>query len=139
MKTALPGDVVSERQFPKTYAWIARFRAAVRAAKTAVPRPTTLKGPDAAKFVLDAEFADAASGVDPEDPLGLTEGMEVELHPTDSGANNRDRGRLVALTASEVSVAVQSSEGVKEVRIHAPRTGFRVTKLEATVGIGAKM
>jgi len=137
MKGSLPAEVISARQFPNVYAWIERFRAAVKAARSAVPKPTALKGPAAAKFILDAEFAES-SGVDANEPLGLTAGMEVEVYPTDSGFLNRDRGRLVALTQSEVTVASRSSEG-REVRIHAPRTGFRVTAIEATAGAGAKL
>jgi len=138
MKGSLPADVISARQFPKVYAWIERFRAAVKAARSAVPKPAALKGPAAAKFILDAEFAESSSGVDADEPLGLTAGMEVEVYPTDSGFLNRDRGRLVTLTQSEVTIASRSSEG-REVRIHAPRTGFRVTAIEATAGAGAKL
>ncbi|KAF2492900.1 hypothetical protein BU16DRAFT_93411 [Lophium mytilinum] len=138
MKGSLPPNVVSAEQFPRVFSWIARWRAAVKAAKAAVPKPVTLKGPEAAKLILEADFAEPSS-VDANDPLGLTEGVEVEVYPTDSGFLNRDRGPLVTLTQDEVAVASRSREGGQEIRIHAPRTGFRVTKVEAKTAAGAKL
>lgn len=49
-------------------------------------------------------------------------------YPTDSGFTHHDRGRLVTLTPKEVTVASCRRVGGREVRIHAPRTGFRVIK-----------
>lgn len=129
MKGSMPASVVSEKQFPKVYAWIQRFRAALRAAKSTGPTPVSLKGAEAVKLIVSSEFAEPNGGVDANDPLGLKEGMEVEIYPTDSGFTHRDRGRLVTLTAREVTVALRSRVGDKEMRIHVPRTGFRVTKV----------
>lgn len=132
MKGSMPATIVSEKQFPKVYAWIARFRAALKEAKASAPKPVTLKGPDAVKAVLNSEFSEPSGAVDANDALGLKADTEVEVYPIDSGFTHRDRGRLLTLTPNEVVVEVQSQVGGKEIRIHAPRTGFRVTAVDSS-------
>lgn len=66
------------------------------------------------------------------DPSGLQKGDEVEVWPTDSGSNHRDRGRLVKLDGGEIVVQGRTGGG-KTVRIHAPRHGFRVRKVGAKI------
>ena len=61
--------------------------------------------------------------------LGLDEGTEVGVYPTDWGSNHRDHGCLVALTPEGLTVAAGSRAGEVEDRIHAPRTGFSVTEI----------
>jgi len=132
----MPASVVSEKQFPKVYAWIQRFWATLKAAKSAGPAPVSLKEPEAVKLIISSEVAEPNGGVDENDPLGFREGTEVEIYPTDSGFTHHDRGRLVTLTPKEVMVASRSRVGGREVRIHTPRTGFRVTKGWRRVGWG---
>jgi hypothetical protein len=67
--------------------------------------------------------------VDENDPLGSRERTEVEIYPTDSGFTHHDRGRLTTLMPKEVTVASCRGVGGREVRIHAPRTEFRVIKV----------
>lgn len=81
------------------------------------------------KLIISSEFAEPNGGVDENDPLGSRESTEVEIYPTDSGFTHHDRGRPVTLTPKEVTVASHRRVGGREVRIHAPRTGFRVTKV----------
>lgn len=116
-----------KQQFPKLYAWIARFKGALNDSKATAPKPVTIKGPDAAKFVNRASFAEAEGDVDSNDPLGLTKGADIEFWPIDSGFSHHDRGKLVKLTTTEVTISTQTKEG-KEVRIHAPRVGFRIAR-----------
>ena len=125
----MPASVVSEKQFPKVCAWIQRFRATLEAAKSAGPAPVSLKGPEAVKLIISSEFAEPNGGVSENDPLSFREGTEVEIYPTDSGFMHHDRGRLVTPTPKEATVASRSRVGGREVRIHAPRTGFTVTKV----------
>jgi hypothetical protein len=132
MKGSMPPTIVSEKQFPKVYAWIARFRAALKAAKASAPKPVTLKGPDAVKAILNSEFSEPSGTVDADDALGLKAGTEVEVYPIDSGFTHHDHGRLLTLTPNEVVVEAQSQVGGKEIRIHAPRTGFRVTAVDSS-------
>ncbi|OCK79439.1 glutathione S-transferase [Lepidopterella palustris CBS 459.81] len=139
MKGSMPANVISAKQFPKVYAWIQRFRAALKVAKSTGPKPVSLKGPEAVKLIITAEFAEPNGTVDVNDPLNLKEGMEVEVYPTDSGFTHRDRGRLVTLTPNEVTVATRSRVGDKEVHIHAPRSGFRITKAGGESVAGSKL
>lgn len=137
MKGALPSDVISEKQFPKAFSWIGRFRKAVSAAKAQGPRPVRLKGADAVKQILGAEFAEAEESVDQSDPLGLRKGEDVQVWPVDSGFKHRDQGRLVSLTSKEVVIAKTSNVGGKEIHIRTPRHGFRIAK--ATADTAAKL
>ena len=136
MKGALPASVISDQQFPKVYAWIKRFREALRAAKSSGPRPVTLKGPQAVSFVSGANLAESGGPVDAADPLGLEKGQEVEVWPIDSGFTHRDRGTLVSLTPDEMVLASRTEAGGSEVHIHFPRWGFRTARAR---GAAAKL
>lgn len=125
---ALPEEIFGKEQYPKTHAWIERFSAALKAAKASSPETTSLKGEAAVQQVTQAEFAEGEGEVDGRDPVGLKKGQEVELWPTDTGFKHRDRGRLMGLTKDEVVIAVKTKVG-EEVRIHAPRTGFKIQAL----------
>ena len=132
----MPSPVVSEERFPKVYAWISRFRAALDQVASSAPKTVSLKGDEAVTCITGSRLDEAQGGVDSDDPLGLAEGSEVELYPTDWGSEHRDAGQLVALTQDEVTVAARSKEGA-ELRIHAPRTGFRVTEIGRRVAVGS--
>ena len=125
MKGALPADLISAEQYPKAFAWIARFDAAIAAAKKTAVKPTTLKGDEPVKKVLQADFAEPEAQVDKKDPSGLKKGQEVKTWPIDSGFRHHERGRLVGLTGQEVVLEGKSEKGAV-VRIHHPRTGFRI-------------
>ena len=126
LKGALPRDLISEKHYPKVFAWVERFNTAMKAARSAGPKPTTLKGDAALYRITHADFAEDYTTVDEQDPLGLKKGQEVEIWPTDSGSGHRDRGTLVGLTEVEVVVVVRSEEEGKEIRLHCPRTNFRI-------------
>jgi len=128
LKGALPPSLISAKQYPKVFAWINRFTKAVSSAKASAQKPTTLKGPEAMKFIVQAPFAEAEGNVD-EDPLGLQKGQDVEIWPLDSGAGHHDRGKLVALNAEEVVIATYTDAEAKEVRVHYPRRNFRIQAL----------
>ena len=130
IKGALPPNLISSKQYPKVFAWIDRFQKAVSSAKSSVPKPTTLKGAEAVKRIAQAEFSDQEGQVDENDPLGLKKGQDIEVWPIDSGFKHHDLGKLVALTAKEVVVTGQTKTG-KEIRIHFPRTNFRVMAVQA--------
>ena len=125
LKGALPPSFISAKQYPKVFAWVGRFKKALTDAKSAAPKPTNLKGADAVKHVTQADYFEAEGSVE-DDPLGLKKGQETEVWPIDSGFTHRDRGSLVALNSKEVVLAAQSKTGEKEVRIHHPRTNFRI-------------
>lgn len=124
MRTALPPALVSPKTHPLAHAWIARFNAAISAAKSSAPKPTTLSGSDAVAQILKADYAEPEAGVEEGDPVGLKLGMEVGSWPVDSGWSHRDRGRLVGLTKAECVL-----QGEK-VRVHHPRWNFRVREVK---------
>ena len=95
-------------------------------AKKKMGKPQTLSGADAVKRVAAGEFVEDGGEVDENDPLGLKKGQDVVVYPLDSGKNHQDRGRLVKLDRTEVVIQFQTKIGEKEVRLHAPRHGFRI-------------
>ncbi|KIW71209.1 hypothetical protein PV04_03400 [Phialophora macrospora] len=133
LKGALPQELISDKKYPKVFAWIARFNDALKAAKAKAPKPATLKGDAAAERILNASFVDKDPGFDLADPLGLQRGTEVEVFPIDSGTHHRDQGRLIGLTEEEIVLSTKA-EG-KEVHLHYPRVGFRIRGLAAKGGI----
>ena len=122
---ALPPDMMSEKQFPKVFAWIKRFDVAAKAAEKKMGKPKTVKGPEARSIIKSSDFAEVEGNVEGSDPSGLSKGTLVEVWPTDSGFNHRDKGPLVSLNGQEVVVESKMEDGT-EVRVHAPRHGFRV-------------
>ena len=130
LQDALPPEIFGKEQYPRTYAWIDRFSSAVESAKARAPKPPTLKGEEAVQYILQADYIADEGAIDPKDPLGLKKGQDVELWPTDTGFTHKDRGRLLSLTKDEVVIAVQSQVDGKEIRLHAPRAGFRVQAVQ---------
>lgn len=124
MPGGLPPDYISASQFPKVFAWIARFKAVVKAAAA---KPKTLTGAEAVQQISQSEYAESECSVDASDPLLLQLGDEVEVWPIDSGFNSKDRGILVGLNGVEIVMESKTSGG-KVVRIHCPRHGFRVRR-----------
>lgn len=129
IKGALPPNVISAKQYPKVFAWIDRFQEAVSAAKSSAPKTTTLKGVDAVAQISKADFSDQEGQVDEKDPLGLKKGQDVEVWPIDSGFKHHDQGKLLALTTKEVVITGQT-EANTGIRIHFPRTNFRITAVQ---------
>ncbi|KAH7350796.1 hypothetical protein BKA65DRAFT_499005 [Rhexocercosporidium sp. MPI-PUGE-AT-0058] len=129
LKGALPPSLISSTQYPKVFAWISRFDTATRAAAKKAGKAKTIKGEEAVGIMQKAGFAEGELGVEEGDPSGLKKGEWVEVWPTDSGSRHRDRGRLVGLSAKEIVVETEEGE-VKGVRVHAPRHGFRVRRVE---------
>ena len=128
LKGALPADVISEKQYPRVFAWIARFNDELNAAKKKAPKPTSLKGQAAAQRVLAADLADNDIGVNVADPLALKLAQQVEVWPIDSGFNSRDAGSLVGLNDEEI--VIEKVVG-KSIRMHLPRSGFRIVPVDA--------
>jgi hypothetical protein len=124
----LPPNIISNKVFPRTFAWLARYRAAVAKAKAAAPKPTEMNGHSAAEHIHGAELFDLQLSIDHSDPLALDEEMNVEIYPADWGTEYRDRGRLLGLTPNEVTIAVKDKRDI-EIRIHAPRTGFKICRI----------
>jgi hypothetical protein len=125
LKEALPPSYISADLFPKVFAWVARFDKVVRDAAKTRGKPKTVTGKEAVAIIEGSGFAESERDVEAGDPLELAKGDMVEVWPTDSGFNHKDRGRLVSLCGREVVIESRTEGGV-EVRVHAPRHGFRV-------------
>jgi hypothetical protein len=123
----LPPDIISDKVFPKTFAWLARYRAAVAKAKAAAPKPTEMNGHIAAEHIHGAELLDLRLSIDHPDPLAFDDSMDIEIYPADWGTEYRDRGRLLGLAPDQVTIAVKNENDI-EIRIHAPRTGFKICR-----------
>lgn len=122
MKGALDPSIISAKQFPKVFAWIARFNKEINAAKAKAPKPNSLKGDAAAQRILSAAYADSDIGVDSSDPVSLEKGQDVEVWPIDSGFRARDQGKLVGLNDEEIVIQIPG----KDIHLHCPRKGFRL-------------
>lgn len=130
---ALPADQLSERQFPRTFAWVERFDSAVAAARKRLGKAPVLSGEEAARAIVGSPYHEEAAQVARDEPivqaLGLKQGDKVVVYPTDSGSSHKDSGSLVGLGAKEVVFETNSElQGSPAVRVHAPRHGFRVVR-----------
>jgi hypothetical protein len=124
---ALPKQFFSEVIYPRTHAYLARYKDAVESARDIAPRPTILSGSEAAQTILRSEYAETG-GVVMGDPTGLQQGQVVAVYRNDdlsSKRKHRDIGRLVALTPREVAITKEVRPSV-EIRIHCPRWQFVV-------------
>lgn len=122
---ALPSDQVSAKQFPRLYAWVARFQKAVSAAATTQSRAKKVSGEEAHGMIAKAPYNDGEGRVDDSEPAvalhGLRRGSSIAVWPTDTGAAHKDIGKLVGLDSKEIVLETE----VDGVRLHAPRHGFR--------------
>ncbi|KAJ2901476.1 hypothetical protein MKZ38_001817 [Zalerion maritima] len=134
---------VTEEEFPRVFAWVRRFDALINEKKKEKNRtPKRVKGEEARRLILGSlwneEEKGVEKGVDEKDSLvqalGLRKGDEVVVHPTDTGKNHKDVGRLVKMDSEEVVWEVKTKEEGEAVRVHAPRHGFRVRNGETSVG-----
>lgn len=112
---------ISKDVFPKTHAWVHRFKRAIADAGAKAPKPTTLDGHTAVERILNTAEGAAEGVVDTMDPLGFKAGQLVEIFPIDNGFGHRDRGELVSLLVNEVCI-----RNAKGVLIHFPRWNFRI-------------
>jgi glutathione S-transferase len=134
MPGALPKDMFSPSKYPKVYAWVERFQTAVSAAKKRGQKPRVVSGEEAARLVAGAPFNEdvGRDGVDGGDPTsqGLKAGDRVRVWPTDTGRSHKDVGTLLRLDSAEVVIEVATADGTS-VRIHAPRHGFAIQKVDS--------
>jgi len=128
LPNALPSNLISPSHFPLLFAYISRFDIAIKSARQS-NLPRSLKGPEVLSLFKTIGFNsnEAAKNmlVDADDPSGLKKGDEVEVSPSDFGFSRKDRGKLLRLDGSEIVIEGRM-DGGGEVRIHAPRHGFRV-------------
>ncbi|KAH0124059.1 hypothetical protein KCU66_g7805, partial [Aureobasidium melanogenum] len=100
MEGATPEEFISEKLFPKTYAWVYRFKQALRDAESGATVATTLGGKEAFDKITSAPVTVLQGDISDTDPLGLKIGQ---------------------------AVCIQNAQGVL---IHFPRWNFRIQALE---------
>ena len=64
--------------------------------------------------------------MDSADPLQLKKGQSVEMWPIDSGMNHHDKGELLSIGVRETCVKSEVPGGKGNLRVHYPRTNFKV-------------
>ncbi|TKX27194.1 glutathione S-transferase-like protein 4 [Elsinoe australis] len=123
---ALGEDWFGKGTYPKTHAWVERFKGEMKEREGRV-KVAKVKEEEVFKVVTGGAVAGTKVV---KDPVALKEGDEVEVWPIDTGFNHKDRGRLVGLDKEEVVIAVKTKKDPsKEIRVHAPRWGFRIAKV----------
>lgn len=130
---ALPTEIFSDSTYPKTMAWIKRFKQAVNEGQKSLGRAEKVSGEDALKLTTTSPWNESPGPVDQRDSVIVAEGLNagdlVTVWPTDSGFSHKDTGRLVSLTSTEVVIETNAKDAAgTALRVHAPRHGFRVTK-----------
>ena len=128
---------MSEQKFPKVFAWMSRFHSAVENPASSAPEPSRMTGDEVVSYLQGFKLNEspATQGtVDEEDAQGLKQGTRVEVYPADWGSEYRDSGGLVGLAPDEVTIIV---EGAMKLRVHAPRTGFKVTAVGGSESQGS--
>lgn len=130
MDDALPKGIFSAKDFPKTYAWFDRYKAAISKAMKEMDtsgKVRQIEGQDAVKEISEGPFGENQPAIDERDPTGLQGGEQVNGYPTDTGFSRKDAGKLVGLTSQEVVIASKAKNGA-EIRVHHPRWNFAVEK-----------
>lgn len=127
----IPGSLepsLTEKDWPKTHAYIKRFDSEMKKQMKAFGKPLSLKDDsESADIFRRMELLEQNTEVvDTNDPTGFQKGEEVEIFPFDSGFNHKDRGELVSLTPGEMVVKKQT-QGT-DIRVHVPRWGFRIQR-----------
>jgi glutathione S-transferase len=123
------GELFTKEQFPKVWAWLDRYKTFISKIHEKDGRAPTISVDETEKLVLGSEFGEPEGEVDPLDPLQLKKGELVEMFPTDSGMNHHDKGELVAIGVNEVVVKSEVPGGKGHLRIHYPRTNFKIQQV----------
>ncbi|KAI4749113.1 hypothetical protein E4T50_00646 [Aureobasidium sp. EXF-12298] len=125
MKGATPKEFISEKLFPRTYAWVYRFKQLVEDTGSGEHVPKALSGTEAFDKITSAPVTELEGDISNTDPLNLKIGQMVEIWPTDWASDHKDRGELVMLAANQV--CIRNAQGVL---VHFPRWNFRIQAVE---------
>lgn len=125
MGGALPEEFISEKRFPKAFAYVRRFMAEVEKRKAEGPKPSSFNGEKMKEKVTSAQGQPEDTTWISDDPLQLKAGEQVGVYASDYGFTHRDRGELIGLTTEEV--VIRNSLGL---HLHFPRWNYRVEKVQ---------
>jgi hypothetical protein len=126
MYEALEKELISEKNFPKVFAWIYRLRDAYEAALEKNGKPEVLSDREAIDRILSADYFEPEGDVDPMDPLRLKKGQMVDIAPVDAGFTHHDKGELLSLGLKEVVIRKEVPNGRGQIRVHFPRINFAI-------------
>lgn len=129
---AFPKDQLSDKQFPRVFAWVKRFDEAVGAAAKELGAGG-ISGKEATKTIVAAPYFEEAGSVLQNEliaqTLGMKQGDRVRVFPSDYGMTHKDSGTLVSIDEKEVVFETKAElAGSPTVRVHAPRLGFRIVR-----------
>jgi hypothetical protein len=134
----LPGVLdeagVDAQKFPKTFAWIDRFRSFVDSkGDVQIQR---IDGKEARRIILAQYKARGKVGVtfDQGNALGLKQGDQIEVLPTDVGRTHPQAGSLVGLDSQRFTLEARTPDG-QSVLVHLPRRHFEVAGLGTKNGM----
>ncbi len=130
MYEALEKSVISEKHFPKVFAWVARLREAYEVATAKNGKAAILSDRDAIDRILAAEYFEPDGDIDDDDPLQLQKGQLVDISPVDSGFSNHDKGALCVLGLKEVAIEKEVPNAKGRVRVHFPRINFSIKPIK---------
>lgn len=122
----LEKDIINEKQYPKTFAYVDRFQKAIAKKQEQNGVPEVLPDDDCINRILDSDFFELEGTIDEHDPLKLSKGQLVEIWPVESGFTHHDKGELVAIGVKEVVISSTPNVGGGRLRLHFPRVNFRV-------------
>ena len=122
--------VVSEERYPGVWKWLERYIGKVEEVRKVDGRMGTVSDEETIEKILGAGFAEEEGKIDEVDPLKLKKGQVVEMWPVDSGMNHHEKGELVSIAANEVVVKSEVPGGKGHLRIHYPRTNFKIVPMQ---------
>jgi len=125
--------VLSKEEFPRTHAWIERWREVTKDAESSHLMAEGKEAEDTVVHrILDVGFVEKEHlDFDEDDVLGLKRGQIVSISPVDFGFTHEDRGVVVGLTKDEVVIEVEVPGGKDgKLRLHYPRINFKIKPAE---------
>jgi len=123
MKDSLPMKHFNVEKYPKVFAWVERFVGELERKKKEVGEATVLTSASMSRRTLETASSPEHVSFAYDDPLGLKQGDNVEVFPSDYGQTGRTVGAIVGLTTHEV--VIRNSQGMF---VHFPRWNFTISK-----------
>ena len=130
-----PEELISEKIYPKTFAYRNRIREAIAKAKETAPKVTLIEGKEAIELMKKSGFGEKESTHIENDPVKVSKGQEVEAWPADTGFSRKEKGKLIAINHQEMVIETTGVAG--DVRVHYPRWNFKIEPAGGLVN-GAK-
>ena len=130
MYAELDKQLISEKSFPKVFAWIDRLRKAYDAANEKNGKAEVITDRDALDKIFSSDYFGPEGDVDQLDPLQLKKGQIVDISPADSGVTHHDKGELLSLGIREVVIKKEMPNGRGHIRVHFPRINFSIKAVQ---------